>query len=131
MATQASDIKVVVEAPRPTARRLTITVPAERVERTRQETTRRLAQQVRVRGFRRGKVPAQILERQYGADVKINRVVGELISPATFAAGVGVGTKLETTYNGFGCELTLTKVIPNDLVGVVFGTAFEGELRYL
>jgi len=70
MATQASEIKVVVEAPRPTARRLTITVPAERVERTRQETTRRLAQQVRVRGFRRGKVPAQILERQYGAVIQ-------------------------------------------------------------
>lgn len=74
---------------------------------------------------------ADQMERHHGADVKVNRVVGELISPATFAAGVGVGAKLATTYNGFGCELTLTKIIPNDLIGVVFGTAFEGELRYL
>lgn len=69
------------------------------------------------------------LQRLPGADVNQVAVVGELDDPLTFPAGVGVGSVLTLTYAGKASELTLTLVVPNDLVGVDFGTYFQGDLR--
>jgi hypothetical protein len=69
------------------------------------------------------------LVRLPGADVNIVPVKGELDSPLTFPAGVGVGSVLTLTYAGKASTLTLTLVAPNDLVGVDFGTFFLGDLR--
>ena len=69
------------------------------------------------------------LQRLPGADVNQVAVVGELDDPLTFPAGVGVGSVLTLTYAGKASQLTLTLVMPNDLVGVDFGTYFQGDLR--
>jgi hypothetical protein len=69
------------------------------------------------------------LERLPGADVNATTLKGELDDPLTFPAGVGVGSILTLTYAGKASTLTLTAVIPNDLVGVAFGTFFIGDLR--
>ncbi len=78
MAADTSELKVTVAEPRSWARRLTITVPGERVQRERQAVARQLAQRVRIPGFRQGKVPTNVIERQFGAAIDqeaVERVV--------------------------------------------------------
>jgi trigger factor len=58
---------------------LTITVPADRLEEERHSAARRLAQKVRLPGFRKGKVPAQVLEKKFGGAVEqemLEKVMG-------------------------------------------------------
>lgn len=80
MAAESSELKIAVEEPRNWTRRLTITVPAARVEGERQQVARLLGQRLRLPGFRKGKVPAHVIERKYGASIQhetLERVVGE------------------------------------------------------
>src|SRR5690606_20681823 len=80
MAIDTSELKIAVEEPRTWARRMRITVPGERVLRERREVAKKLARQVKLPGFRKGKVPPHIMERQYGAAIEqeaVERVVGE------------------------------------------------------
>lgn len=79
MTSQQTDLKIDIEEPRTWARRLTITVPAERVERERQEVSRKWSKRVRLPGFRKGRVPAHVIERRFGPAVEqeaIEQVVG-------------------------------------------------------
>lgn len=60
-------------------RHLTITVPADRLEAERHSAARRLAQKVKLPGFRKGKVPAQVLEKKFGGAVEqemLEKVMG-------------------------------------------------------
>ncbi len=60
-------------------RHLTITVPADRLETERHSAAKRLAQQVRLPGFRKGKVPTQVLEKKFGGAVEqemLEKVMG-------------------------------------------------------
>lgn len=59
-------------------RRLTVAVPAEEVEKAYSARLQRLSRQVRVPGFRPGKVPLKIIEAQYGGRV-MEEVAGDLI----------------------------------------------------
>jgi trigger factor len=47
-------------------RKLTITIPPERVGRARAAERKRLAKKVRIKGFRRGKIPVDVIEQRYG-----------------------------------------------------------------
>ncbi|MDH2926412.1 trigger factor [Lonepinella koalarum] len=51
-------------------RRVSITVPAETVKTAVREETKRAAKNVRVDGFRKGHVPAQIVEKRFGASIR-------------------------------------------------------------
>lgn len=51
-------------------RRVTITIPATEVETAVREELKRAARNVRVDGFRKGKVPAQIVEKRFGASIR-------------------------------------------------------------
>ncbi|WP_439286998.1 trigger factor [Lonepinella sp. BR2357] len=51
-------------------RRVSITVPAETVKNAVREETKRAAKNVRVDGFRKGHVPAQIVEKRFGASIR-------------------------------------------------------------
>ena len=51
-------------------RRVSITVPAETVEQAVREELKRVAKNARVDGFRKGKVPPQIIEKRFGASVR-------------------------------------------------------------
>ncbi|MEK6709970.1 MAG: trigger factor [Nitrospinota bacterium] len=60
-------------------KRLEVAVPREEVAREMDRAFARLSGRVRIKGFRKGKVPRQILERYYGEEVQaevINRVIG-------------------------------------------------------
>lgn len=91
MAQDSSNLKIAIEEPRTWARRLIITVPAERVERERGEVARRLAQRLKLPGFRKGRVPAQVLERKYGPAIEsetVERIVGNAYREALRAEGL-------------------------------------------
>ena len=70
-----------------------------------------------------------MLQRLPGADVNVVAMKGELDDPLVFPASIGVGSVLSLTYAGQASELTLTLVMPNDLIGVAFGTYLQGDLR--
>ena len=67
-------MKVDIEKPRDWSRRLTITVPAERVEQERRTVASQIAKRVRMPGFRTGKVPASVVQKQYGQDIEAQTV---------------------------------------------------------
>ncbi|MEJ2185291.1 MAG: trigger factor, partial [Gemmatimonadota bacterium] len=71
-------MKVDVTETRPWARRLTITVPSDAIEKERRQVTQRIASRLRLPGFRKGKVPSGVVEKRYGAAIDqetIERVV--------------------------------------------------------
>lgn len=73
-------MKITVEKPATWTRRLIITIPADKLAQEKQTTARKLAQKVRLPGFRQGKVPTQVLEKRFGPAIEqetIERVVGE------------------------------------------------------
>jgi trigger factor len=61
-------------------RTLSVTVPAEVVREERARTVKRLAGKLKLPGFRKGKVPTAMVEKQYGATLQqetLDRVIGE------------------------------------------------------
>jgi trigger factor len=61
-------------------RTLSVTVPAEVVSEERSRTIKRLAGKLKLPGFRKGKVPASVVEKQYGPTLQketLDRVIGE------------------------------------------------------
>lgn len=71
-------MKVDIEQPQAWSRRLKITVPAEQVEKERRQVASQVAKRVKMPGFRKGKVPGSVVEKQYGgyiAEQTLERVV--------------------------------------------------------
>ncbi|MBX6364333.1 MAG: trigger factor [Gemmatimonadetes bacterium] len=86
-----TDLTITIDSPKMWARRLKITVPAERVARKRAEITRTLAGRIRMPGFRKGKVPPRVVERTYGPAIEqetLERVVGDAYREALATQGL-------------------------------------------
>lgn len=64
-------------------RRVNISVPSETVEQAVREELRRVSKNARVDGFRKGKVPSQIIEKRFGASVR-HDVLGDLLQKHFF-----------------------------------------------
>jgi trigger factor len=91
MAVEAAELKVSVEQPATWSRRLTITVPAERVDRERRSTIQRLSKRVRLPGFRKGKVPESVMRKRFGAAIEqetLEKVMGEAYREAIQREGL-------------------------------------------
>jgi trigger factor len=91
MATGIAELKVNVEKPGAWARRLTITVPAERVAEEKKHAVARLSKQVRLPGFRKGHVPAGIMEKRFGPAIEqeaIEKVIGDAYREALQSEGL-------------------------------------------
>ncbi|MGH7483348.1 MAG: trigger factor [Longimicrobiales bacterium] len=76
--TVVQDLSIDIEEPRSWARRLTITVPAERVERARADVLKGIRDRIKLPGFRKGRVPESVIQRQFGATIQnetLERVV--------------------------------------------------------
>ena len=71
-------MEVQVESAGGLSRRLHVTVPAERLEREFGERLKNLATRARVPGFRPGKAPLKVIQKQYGADARMD-AVSELV----------------------------------------------------
>jgi len=59
-------------------RRMTVSVPAERLEGAVGERLREIARSANIKGFRRGKVPTKVIEQRFGAQVR-NEAYGDLV----------------------------------------------------
>lgn len=77
----ARDLDVAVEEREAWKRRLTIQVSAERVARVRRRELEKLRKNVRLKGFRKGKVPERVIEERFGPAVE-ERTVRALVDDA-------------------------------------------------
>lgn len=78
-------MQVSIETTSGLERRLTIGVPAEQVENEVAKRLKQAAQNVRINGFRKGKVPMSVVQQRYGAGVR-QEVVGDVINRSFYAA---------------------------------------------
>jgi len=69
MSPNTTDLKIAVLDAGSWSRRLTVTVPADRVQRTRTVITQKIARQARQPGFRQGKIPLRVIEQRYGSSI--------------------------------------------------------------
>jgi trigger factor len=65
-----SELEVSVKDDGPVRRRLEIVVPAPRVQTERERAYKQLAGRAQIAGFRKGKVPRSVLEKEYGPQVE-------------------------------------------------------------
>jgi len=70
-------MQVSVEATSGLERRMTVTIPAERIEKEVENRLKSLSRTVRLAGFRPGKVPVKVVATRYGTQVR-NEVIGEM-----------------------------------------------------
>jgi trigger factor len=78
-------MQVSIETTSALERRLTIGVPAERIESEVNSRLQKAAQQVRLPGFRPGKVPLKVVRQRFGAGVR-QEVLGEVMSRTFYEA---------------------------------------------
>jgi trigger factor len=78
-------MQVSVETVSSLERRMTVGLPAERIDAEVDKRLLRAANDVRLDGFRRGKVPMKVVRQRFGAGVR-QEVLGELINQAYFEA---------------------------------------------
>lgn len=78
-------MQVSIEATGSLGRRMTVAVPAERVEQEFSNRLQRLSKNLKLPGFRPGKVPMKMVEAQYGGKV-MEEVAGDLIQSTFYEA---------------------------------------------
>ena len=79
-------MKSTVETLSPTRVRLAIEVPFVELEPSLKKAYREIAQQINVPGFRRGKIPAQVIDQRVGRGTVLNEAVQEAIPENILAA---------------------------------------------
>ena len=72
-------MKSAVENLSPTRAKLTIEVPFEELKPSLDKAYKKIAQQINVPGFRRGKVPPAIIDRQVGRGVVLDEAINEVV----------------------------------------------------
>ena len=87
----STDLKVAVQdTEKSWNRRLSITVPAERVRRTRSSVASQLARGASLPGFRKGKLPQRVIEQRYGPAIEqetLDRTIQEAYREALESQG--------------------------------------------
>ena len=78
-------MQVSIETTSGLERKLTIGVPAERIESQVRERLGKASKTVRIDGFRKGKVPLGVVNQRFGAGIR-QEVVGEVVREAFFEA---------------------------------------------
>jgi trigger factor len=78
-------MQVSIETTSGLERRMTVGVPAERVEVEIENRLKKVAKQVKIDGFRPGKIPFKVVKQRYGAGVR-QEVVGEIMSQTFYEA---------------------------------------------
>lgn len=79
-------MKSAVETLSPTRAKLTVEVPFEELKPSLDAAYKKIAQQINVPGFRRGKVPPLVIDRQIGRGAVLDEAVNEVLPQKYFAA---------------------------------------------
>lgn len=104
-------LQVSVEESSSYARRISVTVPPERVKRIRQSVAQQITRNVRLPGFRKGKLPESLVQKQFGQAIEqetMDRVIQETYREALDQEGIrpiNQGTVSDVHYHGDGGEL--------------------------
>lgn len=91
MAENSSGLTVAVQESTSWSRRLSIVVAADRVERTRGRVAEQIARGARLPGFRKGKLPARVIEQRFGPSIDqetIDRLIQETYKEALQSQGI-------------------------------------------
>ncbi|MFL6002604.1 MAG: trigger factor [Nocardioides sp.] len=72
-------MKSAVETLSPTRAKLTVEVPFEELKPSLDAAYRKIAQQINVPGFRRGKVPPAVIDRQVGRNVVLDEAINDVL----------------------------------------------------
>lgn len=78
-------MQVSVESTGPLERRLKVEVPEEKIATEVQTRLQSMTKTTRIKGFRQGKVPLKVVEKQYGKKVR-QEVIGEVLQNSLFEA---------------------------------------------
>ncbi len=81
MSADTSDLKIAVQETQSWGRRLSITIPAARVARTRGAVASQIASGARLPGFRKGKLPQRVIEQRFGPSI-LQETMDRLIQEA-------------------------------------------------
>jgi trigger factor len=107
-------VKTDVEELSPTRVRLSVEVPFDELKPSLDKAYREVARQVRIPGFRPGRVPPPVIDRRVGRDVVLSQAVNDAI-PDLYAQAVADGDvqalgqpEVEITHLDDGKELTFT-----------------------
>jgi trigger factor len=123
-------MEVSVESTSTLGRKLTVVVPAEQFEREFSNRLQRLSQQVKIPGFRPGKVPTKVVEARYSGQLLeevagdlIERTLREAIGEQQFRPAGGTRIRHKPLARGQGLEYTAEfEIYPEiarlDLTGV-------------
>ena len=85
-ATRSTPVKSTVETLSPTRVKLAIEVPFDELKPSLQKAYREIGAQVQVPGFRRGKIPAAVIDQRVGRGAVLNEAVQEAIPQQILAA---------------------------------------------
>src|SRR5947209_7908457 len=109
-----ADVKTDVEELSPTRVRLSVEVPFDELKPSLDKAYREVGRQVRIPGFRPGRVPPPVIDRRVGRDVVLSQAVNDAI-PDLYAKAVAEGDvyalgqpEVEITNLDDGKELTFT-----------------------
>ncbi len=80
-----TDLQVSVEALEGLEKRMTVTIPATRIEKEIDTRLLSVARKAKMKGFRPGKIPPKVIRRHYGAEVR-EEVLNEMIQTSYSAA---------------------------------------------
>lgn len=80
-------MQVSVESTGGLTRRMKVSVPADRIDQEVEKRLKRMSRSVRIKGFRPGKVPFGVVQRQYGPQVR-QEVVGDVVQSTFYEAVV-------------------------------------------
>ena len=107
-------MKSTVERLSPTRVRINVEVPFDELKPDFDRAYKKIAQQVRVPGFRPGKVPARIIEARLGRGVVLEEVVNGAV-PAKYSEAVSAAA--EVTPLGRP-EIEVTEIADGDKFGI-------------
>jgi trigger factor len=109
-----ADVKTDVEELSPTRVRLSVEVPFDELKPSLDKAYREVGRQVRIPGFRPGRVPPPVIDRRVGRDVVLSQAVNDAM-PDLYAKAVAEGDiyalgqpEVEITQLDDGKELTFT-----------------------
>lgn len=104
-------MKSAVETLSPTRAKLTVEVPFEELKPSLDKAYKQIAQQINVPGFRRGKVPPMVIDRQVGRGAVLDQAINETL-PAKYAEALQANDLTPVAQP----EIEVTKLEDNDVL---------------